>query len=60
MLTRIHGACLATDTPDSLHLPAPKMHSDIYVGESFAPCIAPEEADWIETALTEVGTDHTV
>jgi carboxymethylenebutenolidase len=56
-----YGTRLATDTPDSLYLRAPEMHGDIYVGESdVAPYIATEEADGLETALKEVGTNHTV
>jgi carboxymethylenebutenolidase len=56
-----HGSRLATDSPESPHLLAPKIKSKVYVGgaiqdESFPP----EAKAKLEDALTRAGVDHKI
>lgn len=51
-----HGARLATDSPESPHLLAPKMKARVYVGRAVDDPAFPD----LESALTDAGVDHTI
>jgi carboxymethylenebutenolidase len=56
-----HGGRLATDAPDSPHLLAPKMRSEIYVGVAESDDFAkPEETKRLEAALDDADVKNTV
>lgn len=55
-----HGGRIAVaDDPESPHLAAPRMRAKIYVaGADKDDSYTPEEAELLESALTEAGVDH--
>jgi carboxymethylenebutenolidase len=56
-----HGARLATDTPESPHLLAPKMKARVYVAGAIEDQSFPDDMKArLETALSGAGVDHTV
>ena len=56
-----HGANLATDAPESVHLLAPKMRAKIYVGGASEDAHFPDDQKHrLEQALTAAGVNHTV
>jgi carboxymethylenebutenolidase len=56
-----HGSRLATDTPTSPHLLAPKMKARVYVAGAIEDQSFPDEMKArFEAALTEAGVDHLV
>ena len=55
----LHGACLATDQPDSPHLLARRMRAEIYIGiAGIDPYFTIGEQERLEFALESAGTDH--
>lgn len=56
-----HGANLATDSPDSPHLLAPRMRARVYVaGGDDDAGFPPEQADRLRDALDRAGVDNVV
>jgi carboxymethylenebutenolidase len=56
-----HGGRLATDSPDSPHLLAPKMKARVYVAGATEDQSFPDEMKArLEDALTKAGVDHTI
>ncbi len=56
-----HGGRLATDSPESPHLLAPKMKSRVYVAGAIEDPSFPDEMKVrLEQALTQAGLDHKV
>jgi carboxymethylenebutenolidase len=56
-----HGGRLATDSPESPHLLAPKMKSRVYVAGAIEDQSFTDEAKaTLEAALTKAGVDHQV
>ena len=56
-----HGGRLATDSPDSPHLLAPKMKSRIYVAGAIEdPSFPDEMKSRLEDALTRARVDHRI
>jgi carboxymethylenebutenolidase len=56
-----HGARLATDAPDSVHLLAPKMKAKVYVAGAIEDAFFPDDQKQrLDDALTAAGVDHTV
>jgi carboxymethylenebutenolidase len=54
-----HGGRLATDTPESPHLLAPKMKGEVYVaGADHDDSYPPAMAATLEKALTDAGVTH--
>jgi carboxymethylenebutenolidase len=51
-----HGARLATDSPDSPHLLAPRITAEVYFGQ--AENDSAQELELLEKALTEAGVRH--
>jgi carboxymethylenebutenolidase len=55
-----HGGRLATDSPDSPHLLAPKMRAKVYIGiAGIDPYFTPEEKQTLESALKSAGVRYT-
>jgi carboxymethylenebutenolidase len=56
-----HGGRLATDSPESPHLLAPKMKSRVYVAGAIEDQSFPDDMKLrLEEALTSAGVDHTI
>jgi carboxymethylenebutenolidase len=56
-----HGARLATDSPESPHLLAPKMKAKVYVAGAIEDASFPDEQKArLEEALTKAGVEHTI
>jgi carboxymethylenebutenolidase len=56
-----HGGRLATDAPDSPHLLAPKIKSQVYVAGAIEdPSFPDDMKERLETALTKAGVDHKI
>ena len=56
-----HGGRLATDSPDSPHLLAPKMKARVYVAGAIEdPMFPDEQKTRLEDALSKAGVAHTV
>jgi carboxymethylenebutenolidase len=56
-----HGGRLATDSPESPHLLAPKMKSRVYIGGAIQDASFPDEMKArLEEALTHAGVDHKI
>jgi carboxymethylenebutenolidase len=56
-----HGANLATDSPESPHLLAPRMKARVYVaGAVEDPSFSDEQAHRLEEAFTGAGVAHTI
>jgi carboxymethylenebutenolidase len=56
-----HGGRLATDSPESPHLLAPKMKSRVYIGGAIEDATFPDEMkERLEQALTRAGVDHQI
>jgi carboxymethylenebutenolidase len=56
-----HGGRLATDSPESPHLLAPKMKSRVYIGGAIEDATFTEEMkERLEGALTHAGVDHKI
>jgi carboxymethylenebutenolidase len=56
-----HGGRLATDTPESPHLLAPKMKSHVYVAGAIEDQSFPDDMKArLEAALTSAGVDHQI
>jgi carboxymethylenebutenolidase len=56
-----HGARLATDSPESPHLLAPKMKARVYVAGAIEDATFPDDMKArLEEALTNAGVDHTI
>jgi carboxymethylenebutenolidase len=56
-----HGGRLATDAPDSPHLLAPKIQSEVYIGVAGVdPWLAPGETERLKAALEFHKVDATV
>jgi carboxymethylenebutenolidase len=56
-----HGGRLATDSPESPHLLAPKMKSRVYIAGAIEDASFPDEMKArLEEALTHAGVDHQI
>ncbi len=56
-----HGGGLATEGPDSPHLLAERIRAAVYVGGAQDdPSFTPEQAETLDTALTDAGVEHTI
>jgi carboxymethylenebutenolidase len=56
-----HGGRLATDSPESPHLLAPKMNSRVYIAGAIEDASFPDEMKArLEEALTHAGVDHRI
>jgi len=56
-----HGGGLATDSPESPHLLAPKMKSRVYVAGAIEDSSFPDDMKArLEQALTQAGVDHKI
>jgi carboxymethylenebutenolidase len=56
-----HGGLLATETPESPHLLAPKMRSRVYVAAAVEDSLFPDDMkERLEKALTQAGVDHRI
>jgi carboxymethylenebutenolidase len=56
-----HGGRLATDSPDSPHLLAPKIRSRVYVAGAIEDQSFPDDMkERLEAALTQAGVDHRI
>jgi carboxymethylenebutenolidase len=56
-----HGGRLATDSPESPHLLAPKMKARVYVGGAIEDASFPDEMKaLLEESLTKAGVDHEI
>lgn len=56
-----HGGRLASDSPESPHLLAPKMRSRVYVAGAIEDASFPDDMKQrLEDALTKAGVDHTI
>jgi len=56
-----HGGRLATDSPESPHLLAPKIKSRVYIGGAIQDATFTDEMKQrLETALTQAGVDHVI
>jgi carboxymethylenebutenolidase len=56
-----HGGRLATDSPDSPHLLAPKIKARVYVAGAIEDQSFPDDMKArLEDALTKAGVDHTI
>jgi carboxymethylenebutenolidase len=56
-----HGGRLATDSPESPHLLAPKMKSRVYIGGAIEDATFTDEMkERLEEALTHAGVDHKI
>ena len=56
-----HGGRLATDSPESPHLLAPKMKSRVYIGGAIEDALFPDDMKArLEEALTRAGVDHQI
>jgi carboxymethylenebutenolidase len=56
-----HGGRLATDSPESPHLLAPKMKSRVYIGGAIEDATFPDYMKArLEEALTHAGVDHQI
>ncbi len=56
-----HGGRLATDSPESPHLLAPKMKSRVYIAGAIEDPLFPDDMKArLEAALTHAGVDHRI
>jgi carboxymethylenebutenolidase len=56
-----HGGSLATDTPDSPHLLAPRIRAKVYIGAAeIDPSFPGEQQKRLRQALAEAGVEHTL
>jgi carboxymethylenebutenolidase len=56
-----HGGRLATDSPESPHLLAPKIKSRVYIGGAIEDQYFPDDMQArLEDALTKAGVDHKI
>jgi carboxymethylenebutenolidase len=56
-----HGGRLATDSPESPHLLAPKMKSRVYIGGAIEDALFPDDMKArLEEALSHAGVDHRI
>lgn len=56
-----HGGRLATDEPDSPHLLAPKIKSQVYIAGAIEDSSFPDDMkERLEEALTKAGVDHKI
>ncbi len=56
-----HGGRLATDSPESPHLLAPRMKSRVYIGGAIEDASFPDEMKQrLEEALARAGVDHQI